>query len=55
VRELADDGALMLHAWWFDVATGDVHVFDEERGGYILLDGAEAERVLSGKSAFHHH
>jgi carbonic anhydrase len=54
VRELADDGKLVLHAWWFDIATGDVHIFDEERGGYILLDEDEADRVLSGKSAFHH-
>lgn len=54
VREFADSGKLTLHAWWFDIATGDVHVFDEERGGYILLDEVEAERVLSGRSAFHH-
>jgi len=54
VREMADNSTLTLHAWWFDVATGNVHVFDEERGGYILLDEDEAERVLSGRSAFHH-
>jgi carbonic anhydrase len=54
VRELETDGKLMLHAWWFDIANGDVHVYDEERGGYILLDEAEAERVLEGKSALHH-
>jgi len=52
VRELADQGLLTLHAWWFDVASGDVHVYDKERGGYILLDEAEAERVITGKSAF---
>jgi carbonic anhydrase len=51
VRTLVDEGAIMLHAWWFDVATGDVHVYDKERGGYNLLDEAEAERVLAGKSA----
>jgi len=54
VRDLVDAGKLVLHAWWYDIATGDVWVYDEPRGGYILLDEAEAERVLSGKSAFHH-
>lgn len=54
VRALADAGKLMLHAWWFDVATGDLHVYDEPRGGFFLLDEAEASRVLDGKSAFHH-
>lgn len=54
VRALADCGAIALHAWWFDVATGDLHVFDEERGGYLLLDEQEAARVIDGRSAFHH-
>ncbi len=51
VRQLSDEGALTLHAWWFDIACGDVHVYDQERGGYILLDETEADRVLTGKSA----
>lgn len=54
VRERVDKKTITLHGWWFDIASGDVHVYDEERGGYILLDEAEAERVLAGKAAFHH-
>ncbi|MDI1432906.1 carbonic anhydrase [Polyangium sorediatum] len=54
VRKLVDEGAITLHGWWFDVGTGDVHVYDKDRGGYILLDEAEAERVLAGQSAFQH-
>jgi carbonic anhydrase len=52
VRSLAASGKLSLHAWWFDVANGDVHVFDGGRGGYILLDEDESDRVLSGAAAF---
>lgn len=54
IHALIDSGAIALHAWWFDVATGDLHVLDEERGGYILLDETEAERVLSGRATIHH-
>ncbi|TKD03094.1 carbonic anhydrase [Polyangium fumosum] len=54
VRKRVDAGTITLHGWWFDVATGDVHVYDKERGGYILLDEAEAERVLGGQAAFQH-
>ncbi|UQA62523.1 carbonic anhydrase [Polyangium aurulentum] len=54
LHDLVHGGKISLHAWWFDVATGDLYVLDEERGGYILLDEAEAERVLSGRAAIHH-
>jgi carbonic anhydrase len=54
VRAQVDKKTVTLHGWWFDIASGDVHVYDEERGGYILLDEAEAERVLAGSAAFHH-
>jgi carbonic anhydrase len=54
IRALELEGRLDFHALWFDVATGDVHVYDEDRGGYILLDEEEAERVLSGRAALHH-
>ncbi|MRG95753.1 carbonic anhydrase [Polyangium spumosum] len=50
ISERVAQGTLMLHAWWFDVPNADVHVYDRERGGYTLLDEAEADRVLSGRS-----
>lgn len=47
VREREDAGRLHLHGWWFDVATGETHVYDSARGGFVLLDEEEAERIVS--------
>lgn len=49
VREREDKGEIRLHGWWFDVSTGHTHIFDAERGGFVLLDAAEAERILAGQ------
>lgn len=46
VAEREARGEVTLHGWWFDVATGDTHVYDSERGGFVLLDEAEAQRIL---------
>lgn len=46
LREREDAGSLTLHAWWFDVATGDTYIFDVERGGYVLLDEEEGARII---------
>ena len=46
VREREDEGRLHLHGWWFDVSTGETHVYDSARGGFVLLDEEEAERIL---------
>lgn len=47
VREREERGEVFLHGWWFDVATGETHIYDLERGGFVLLDEEEAERILS--------
>lgn len=47
VRRREAAGEVTLHAWWFDVATGDVYIFDEARGGFVVLDEAQAERVFA--------
>lgn len=51
VRERVRDNQISLHAWWFNVTNGDVEVFDEERGGFIVLDEQEADRVLHGEAS----
>lgn len=47
VREREERGDVHLHGWWFDVATGETWVYDEERGGFVTLDDEEAERELT--------
>ena len=47
VREREEQGEVFLRAWWFDVATGELYIFDTERGGFVLLDEEEGERILN--------
>lgn len=47
VREREAEGRVRLHGWWFDVATGETHIYDSERGGFVLLDEEEAKRILA--------
>ncbi|MDQ3034040.1 MAG: carbonic anhydrase [Myxococcota bacterium] len=47
VREREAEQGVRLHGWWFDVATGETHIYDSDRGGFVLLDEHEAERILS--------
>lgn len=47
VREREESGRVHLHGWWFDVGTGETHIYDEERGGFVLLDEEEARRIAS--------
>lgn len=47
VREREDAGRVRLHGWWFDVATGETHIYDEDRGGFVLLDEQEAARIAA--------
>jgi hypothetical protein len=37
---------LGLHAWWFELSTANVFAFDESLGSFIVIDEAEAERIL---------
>jgi carbonic anhydrase len=54
VGQREDAGEIRLHGWWFDVATGETHIYDEERGGFVLLDDEEGERLLGGRIARPH-
>lgn len=49
VLEREEAGTLHLHGWWFDVGTGETHVYDSARGGFVLLDEVEAERILENQ------
>jgi len=47
VREALAAGRLRLHAWWFDLAGADVHAWEPDMGRFMLIDEAEAERILA--------
>lgn len=46
VRAAIREGRLTLHAWWFEIATADVHAWSDEEGRYVLLDEDRVERLL---------
>ncbi|MFO0748519.1 MAG: carbonic anhydrase [Myxococcota bacterium] len=47
VRERVEAGLLRLHAWWFDVANADVYAFEDARDRFVLMDEAEAHRLIA--------
>lgn len=46
VRERLQAGRLRLHAWWFDIAEAEVLCYDERVRRFIVIDEAEAERII---------
>jgi carbonic anhydrase len=46
IRERVQKGTLRLHGWWFELKNADVYGYDERVGRFVLIDGAEAERLL---------
>lgn len=49
VREQVEAGALALHGWHYVIETGEVHVFDVARGGFVPA----AEAAHSGTGPYH--
>ena len=39
-------GKLRIHGWWFDLKHADVYSYEETRKRFVLIDDAEAERLL---------
>jgi carbonic anhydrase len=46
VREKVASGALKLSAWWFDIETGNMHVYERESRSFEIIDRAVAERLV---------
>jgi len=42
-----DREPLRLWGWWFDIATGDMLVYDTQTKSFEILDRREADRLLS--------
>ena len=47
IRERVAAGKLRLHAWWFDIAQAEVQNYDERQKRFVVIDEAEAERILA--------
>lgn len=47
VREREIAGTLGLHAWWFDIADAEVWAYEKDQDRFVVIDEAEAERILS--------
>ena len=46
VRSAVDRGALQLSGWWFDIAGGDMHVYQPDARTFALVDRDLAERLV---------
>lgn len=44
VRQRVAHKTLSLAGWWFDIATGDVHVYDAVSRSFELLDKESLDR-----------
>ena len=47
VRERLDARRIRLHAWWFDIAQAEVLAYDESARRFVVIDEAEADRILA--------
>ena len=45
VRERIATGALHLSGWWFDIAKGDMYIYQRERRNFEIIDRKVAERL----------
>jgi carbonic anhydrase len=47
IKERVAAGKLRLHGWWFELKHADVYAFEESLGHFVLIDDAEAARLLA--------
>jgi len=47
VRERIADGSLHLSGWWFEIAKGEVYVYQREERRFEIIDRTAAERLIS--------
>ena len=46
VQERLQKGTLAIHGWWFDIADAAVYAFEDEFKKFMLIDEAEAAKIL---------
>lgn len=47
VKDRIETGRMRLHAWWFDIAQAEVLSYDERSSRFVIIDDAEADRIMS--------
>ena len=47
VRRAEQDGRLILHGWWFDIANAEVLEYDAKTGQFEILDEARVARLIA--------
>jgi len=47
-QKVLDSTHLELHAWWYDVGSGDVFVYDKLYRKFVLLDDVSARELYEG-------
>ena len=47
VQKHMAEGTLRVHGWWFDLATADVHYYEESAKNFLLVDDTSAARILN--------
>jgi carbonic anhydrase len=47
VKDRENAGKLRLHAWWFEIKTANVWAYEEDVGKFVVIDEAEADKILS--------
>lgn len=45
VRKRLEAGALQLHGWWFEIATGSVYAYDEGQRRFTVIDQRHADKI----------
>ena len=47
LSERLESDQLNLHAWWFDIGPGEIHVYEEQSNRFVLVDDAKAAALLA--------
>jgi len=47
IQERLSTGELMIHGWWFDIARADVLAYEPEDLRFVVVEEAEADRILA--------
>lgn len=48
VRQKVDEGSLQLHALWFNISDGEMHMFSREEKRFIAITEKTVRTVFSG-------